>query len=227
MKAQWKEWSAKFAALQPREKYLVCGAVLAVILLGGQSLWVGPADVRLAVLRKQVMQDKTDIANLGPQVDVLRAKLTDPEAGTRKVLADTKAQLASIDTQLKDFDRLLVAPDRMSQLLQSVLLRHRGLQLVSLRTLPPVPAIQRAEAGDKPTGSDKAKPLDEANIYKHGIEIKVAGGYNDLMAYLAEMEQSRQRLLMGKMAWSVTKYPRVELTLTVYSLSLDKTWLVV
>jgi MSHA biogenesis protein MshJ len=65
------------------------------------------------------------------------------------------------------------------------------------------------------------------NIHKHGIEIRMAGNYLDLLAYVADLESLPQKLLWGNMALTVTAYPRSELTLTVYTLSLDPTWLVV
>ncbi len=65
------------------------------------------------------------------------------------------------------------------------------------------------------------------NIYKHGIEIKLAGGYGDLLAYVADLEASPQKLLWGGMRLTVKQFPVSELTLTVYTLSLDSIWLVV
>jgi MSHA biogenesis protein MshJ len=63
------------------------------------------------------------------------------------------------------------------------------------------------------------------NIYKHGIELKVAGSYSALLAYLSELEKESGRLLWGRMELSVEAYPRSILTLKVYTLSLTKDWL--
>ncbi len=229
MKEQWKALSVRFATLKAREKYLVCAAVLAVILFGGYGVWIEPAQTRKAVAEKQIAQYKADIADLGAQVAALQAQLKDPDAASRAAIAESQQRLADIDRQLNSFGKEIVPPEKMALLLQTLLSHHRGLELVSLRTLVPLPLIPAPadKAGAKPGEPGKATATGPGNIYKHGIEIKVAGDYQDLMNYLGDMESSSQRLLLGRMNLVVTKYPRVELTLTVYSLSLDRTWLVI
>lgn len=229
MKARWKAWNARFALLKQREKYLVSGAVLVAILLGGNSLWLEPAQLRKAMLEKQIAQDKADTAELTVQVAALQTQLKEPDAANRAAIADARQRLSETNGQLKEFDQVLVAPEQMPNLLRALLARHRGLELVSLKTLDPVPVIQHPadKTAAKPLDANKAAAADQGNIYQHGIVIKVAGSYQDLLNYVAEMETSAQRLLLGRMNLAVSKYPRVELTLTVYSLSLDRTWLVI
>lgn len=119
-------------------------------------------------------------------------------------------------------------PQRIPALLHTLLTRHRGLTLVSMTTLPPRSLIELP-----PAGKDGAKPLEDhaalpgGNLYKHGIEIKLAGGYQDLLAYVAELDASPQKLLRGGISLVVRQHPVSELTLTIYTLSLDTTWLVV
>lgn len=226
MNARWQALAARFAALQQREKVLVAAAVVLVAGFGSYLLWVEPAAVKAANLKKQIDQRKGDLNQLQAQVDTLRAGMRDPDAATKSALAEAKAALAATEQRLRAFDGTLVAPERVPQLLQSLLARHRGLALVSLETLAPTPLIALA-AGDKEAKSGQAALPTGSNIFKHGLEIKVAGGYHDLLAYVAELERSPQKLLWGGMELKVTAYPKSELTLTVYTLSLDSIWLVV
>lgn len=232
LKNQWAANSMRFAALQQREKYLVAGAIAVAILFVGYSLFIEPAMLRKSAASKMVDQYRSDLATLGPQVDVLRAQLKDPDAPLRTGIADVKKLMADLDRKLGDFDKVLVSSDKVPALLQSLMARHRGLELISLKTLPPQPVIRRdpqkpeAKAGTA-NGTQSAPPATEmANIYRHGIEIRVSGNYQDLLAYVSEIEQSPQKLLMGGMQLDAANYPRVELTLLVYTLSLDRTWLV-
>ena len=232
LQVQWQMYSARFAVLQPREKYLVVGAIAVAILFVGYSLAIEPAMLRKSVATKMVSQYRSDLATLGPQVEVLRAQLKDPDAPLRTGIADVKKQMADLDRKLGGFDKVLVSSDKVPALLQSLMSRHRGLDLVSLKTLPPQPVIQRnqqkqeAKAAVSGDGLSTQSAADMANIYRHGIEIKISGSYQDLLAYVSEIEQSPQRLLMGGMQLDATKYPHVELTLLVYTLSLDRAWLV-
>ena len=113
---------------------------------------------------------------------------------------------------------------------------------LSLKTLP-VTLVGAAIPGQKsdaaavtpaPTGVESGK--DEAQgassalsegIYQHGIEIRMAGSYNDLLNYLAELERMPQRLMWNSVSLTVEKYPRNIMVLRVYTLSLDRSWLTV
>lgn len=244
MKARLQALGAKFAALQQREKALIAVASVSVIGLGGYTLWAEPPMLRAAALRKQIAQQKTDMQNLQAQLVVMGTQVRDPDAPNRAALKEIKGRLDAVDRSLRGYENTLVAPERMPQLLQSLVSRHKGLELLSLETLPPQPLLApaakpeaKADAkAQEPKGADpkpaeaKAPAAPAAkgnNIHKHGIEIRMAGNYLDLLAYVAELDGLPQKLLWGAMSLEVTAYPRSELSLTVYTLSLDPTWMVV
>ncbi|HEX5686171.1 MAG TPA: hypothetical protein VFY73_19255 [Ideonella sp.] len=65
-----------------------------------------------------------------------------------------------------------------------------------------------------------------APLFRHGVEITVEGPYGDLMGYLSSLESlPGPRLLWGGVKLKVEKHPTVQLSLTVYTLSLDRAWL--
>lgn len=247
MKARWKTLAAKFAALQQREKVLVVAMAIAVVVMGGHNFGVEPTQQRAAVLKKQIDQQKTEMQTLQTQVTVLRAAVIDPDAANKAALAEARQKIAASDDGLRQFESKLVPPERVPQLLQSLFVRHPGLQLLSLETLPPSPLLappptegSEAAATGKasppaaaktPAGKAAAKKPPPAaenggNIHKHGIEIRMAGNYLDLLAYVAELERLPQKLLWGHMSLSTLAWPISELTLRVYTLSLDPVWMV-
>lgn len=58
------------------------------------------------------------------------------------------------------------------------------------------------------------------------MELTVEGSYADLMDYLSSLESlPGPKLLWGGVALKVERHPTVQLTLTVYTLSLDRAWL--
>lgn len=227
LKARWNEWASRFTALQQREKLMVAGAALFVILFGGYSFWVEPAQLQKARLEKTIAQQQSEQQQLQAQIAAL-AKGGDPDAPNRAILEQLHNELAMAEREIRGFDRVLVTPAQAPQLLQTLLARHRGLSLVSLTTLPPQPLVPPRPAKDDGKGAAKETPAAPgANIYKHGIEIKVAGGYHDLLAYVGELEGGPQKLLWGGMRLAVQQHPLSELTLTIYTLSLEETWLAV
>jgi MSHA biogenesis protein MshJ len=231
-KTQWNGWSARFAALQAREKHMVIGAVCVAILFGGYTLWIEPGKLQSARLRQTLIQQQTEQTQMVSQMQSLAGANQDPDAARRVQLQQLRDQLGQIDKELKGFDKTLVSPSQAPALLQTLLARHRGLSLVSLSTLAPQPLITPPEAkpakdGAKPVKEEAPPVMTKGNIYKHGLQIKLAGSYQDLMAYVTELENSPQKMLWGTMSLKVKTHPACELMLTVYTLSLDETWLVV
>ena len=220
----WKKWAERYGALSRREQLLIAVAAVTVVGFLLLALWVDPATRRVTALRTQISSQQSELATLRAQIDTLKARLHDPDAASRRAHAELQGRLTDIDRQIGSLDDKMVPPQRMGRLLQTVLAHHRGLSLVSLRSLSPEPLI--ALPADKGGGSREVAVPDE-NIYRHGLEIRVAGGYADLLAYVAELERAPQRLLWGGMALAVIEHPRSELTLTVYTLSRDKDWLAV
>ncbi|MGZ8270097.1 MAG: MSHA biogenesis protein MshJ, partial [Methylophilus sp.] len=62
-------------------------------------------------------------------------------------------------------------------------------------------------------------------IYRHGLELTLSGKYMALMRYTEDLEKLSQQVLWDKAVLKTKEYPVNELTITVYTLSLDKTWL--
>ena len=60
-----------------------------------------------------------------------------------------------------------------------------------------------------------------------GQVAKLEGSYQELTAYLERLEQAKPKLLWSSVSLSAEDHPRLVLTLTVYSLSLERAWLIV
>lgn len=240
MKQKWRALAARFDALARRERAMVA----AVLLLGGgflgYMLLVEPQLMRRASQAKRLAQAKGALAAIEAQLAATQAQLKDPDAANRAALQQQRKDMAEIDAKLRGFESSMVTPEKMQVFLESLLSKNRSLELLSLRTLPPTTLIERAEpkvdAGAAPAGEKKpdaktdgkAAPTPAApNIYKHGIEIRIAGSYNDLLKYLTDIERMPQRIIWNRVTLTAEKYPRSVLMLTVYPLSLDKQWLVI
>jgi len=227
MNAAWRKLSERFAALNNREKLLVAVAALAVAIFLPLSLWIDPPARHAAALRTQMAGQESELAALQAQIADLKGRLVDPDAANRRRLAELLAQLTKVDGEIGNLDEKLVPPQKMRQVLQTVLSRHRGLSLVSLRSVAPEPLLASLEDGKAGKEKSAVATRHQENLWRHGIEVRVAGSYADLLAYVVELERAPQRLLWGGMAFKVVVWPRSELTLTVYTLSRERDWLAV
>jgi MSHA biogenesis protein MshJ len=244
LSAQWTQLATKFAAISRRERAIVAGAVL----FGGGllifSLGVDPFLIKARSASRAELAAHAELAQQQAQVAALAAQSADPDAPGRRRLTQAKQDLAAVSQRLGSFEAGMVPPARMSEFLQGLLAGHRAIELLGLKTLPVTlvgaqVAVQKIEATGsavalitKDSAKDKvdaggAAPVSGDGIYQHGIEIKLAGSYNDLLNYLTELERMPQRVMWNSVSLTVEKYPRNVMVLRVYTLSLDRNWLIV
>lgn len=233
MKERWKQLSARFAALAPRERALLPGAVCFAILMLGYLLVVEPAYKERRSLQQRLAQDTNDLAIAQDQLTVLQAKLKNPDAELRAQLGALRQQARQADDQFKKLQSSLVPAQDMSDWLSGLLQAQRGLQLVGLRTLP-VTSVTELADGKKPVAPAVAASAPAADtstpdgwLYRHGVEITVRGSYPELVAYLQTLERMPRRVYWGELKLDAQQSPAVVMTLVVYTLSVDKTWWVI
>ena len=228
LKLQWALWVAKYTALTQRERAIVAAA----IVLGGGFLifnfGIDPFLLKARSASRAETSARAEVAQQSVVLAQLTAQNADPDAVNRGKLAQAKKDLAAISDRLARFEAGMVPPARMQAFLQGLLARGSAIEVIGLRTLPVTlvgaPAADKAEtaAKDKP-----AAPAADEGIYQHGIEIRLAGSYNALLNYLAELERMPQRVMWNSISVTVEKHPRNIMVLRVYTLSLDRNWLAV
>lgn len=231
MKALWLQLATRYDALSSRERWMVAAAVLGGIVLLGLMLVIEPAMQRAALAERASAEQRSQLAGLQAQMLALQSPGQDPDVAARAELDGLKKTLGELGSRISAMEGSLLPPERMPGLLEDLIGRSSGLRLLSLRTLPVSPVLdtpaakapEGGEVGDKP--ADTTPPA--AGLYKHGVEIRLEGGYQALAAYLARLEKSPQRLLWSNVSLSADKHPKLVLTLTVFTLSLDRTWLIV
>lgn len=210
---------------------MVFAVALLMLAAVGDLLFLDPAWAKQRLLAQRLEQQQKSLVAAQAQLRAATQKgVTDPDSANRAKLAGLRARLSQLDAEMQDLQKGLVEPSKMPGLLEEMMSRQRGLELVGLRTLP-VGAVSEKEYGQAPAASDAPTSASGAApgtlIYKHGIEITVKGKYLDLLEYLARLEKLSSRMYWGKAVLKVETYPKSTLTLTLYTLSLDKTWLVV
>jgi MSHA biogenesis protein MshJ len=62
-------------------------------------------------------------------------------------------------------------------------------------------------------------------LYRHGVEVTVRGNYLDMVDYMSALEAMPTRLFWGQAQLDVEEYPASRMTLTLYTLSLDRNWM--
>lgn len=229
LKQRVTELGARIDALTLRERGLLFAAAAAVIVFVGHTMVLGPIYRAQDLLRDQISQQRNNMIGLDGEITAkVQAYQVDPDAPARARLQAVQQETAALGDSLLAMEHGLVPPERMAPLLDTILRANGRLKLVSMRTLP-------AEGVGAPAGADKtapaaapardaaAKPADL--LYRHGVEVTVRGNYLDMVDYMSALEAMPTRLFWGRAQLDVEEYPASRLTLTLYTLSLDRKWM--
>ncbi len=220
IKERWNQLVAKVDGMSLRERALVFAAAAFGLVTLINTLFLDPLLAQQKRLSSQVVQQQEKMKEVQSQLAaMLQAKQADKDAPQRERIRQLRERIAQGDTYLKETQDKLVPPDKMAHLLGQVLAKNDGLQMVALNTLPVSSFIEPA-AGSAQSGASGGR-----QIYKHGVQITVRGSYADLTQYLQTLERLPTRMFWGMAKMNVVKYPQAELTLTLYTLSLDEIWL--
>jgi len=220
MRERWEQAIARVDGMSLRERALIFAAAAFAVISLINTLFLDPLLAEQKRLSSQVVQQQEKMKEIQAQLAaLLQAKQGDKDAPQRQRIAQLREQLAQGDAFLKETQDKLVPPEKMAQLLEQVLGKNTHLQLLALDTLPVALFIEPdADAAQKAVAVEK-------QIYKHGVQLTVRGSYADLLQYLRALEALPTQMFWGMAKMQVAKYPDAELTLTLYTLSMDKKWL--
>jgi MSHA biogenesis protein MshJ len=246
VKQLWQRYVQKVDSISLRERVMVFAALAALLIFVLDAALISPQLAKQKRLSREVAQRQGEIKKMQEQLQqAALARQANPDQAKRSQLEELRRRIAETEARLAEEQRKFVPPEQVGALLDQMLSRNKRLQLVDMRTLPvanladPAPAAAEAAkpaaAGAKPAAAEKsvaaktaAKPPSAGSqIYRHGVEITLSGNYLDLLAYLRDLEKLPTQLYWGKVDLSVTAPPQVTLKLSVYTLSLDLSWLVV
>ena len=236
MKARLAALAVRVDALTLRERGLLFGAAAALTVFIGHAAVLGPIYREQDLLRAQISQQTNNLMGLDGEITAkVQAYQADPDAPAREKLEAIRRETAALGDSLLAMEHGLVPPERMAPLMETILRANARLKLVSMRTLP-VESMSSlgatagaqaqanpAQAIAAPKAGEPAQPTEL--LYRHGVEVTVRGNYLDMVDYMSALEAMPTRLFWGRAELDVEEYPASRLTLTLYTLSLDRKWM--
>ncbi|MCJ2366412.1 type II secretion system protein M [Aeromonas dhakensis] len=208
LKAQWQVWADKLAALSQRERVLIM--LTGVVLVGSIATygWLDAAVVRLeqdrlALSSAQRDLEIMDLENQGKQARLAR----DPDQNVRTQLAGVDEEIGKLDAALKAQTVDLIQAHEMPEVLEALLSRSANLHMVALTSLAPEPLM----AGEQ-----------RINLFKHGIRLKLEGGYFDVYQYLKALEALPRHFYWKQFDYQVQEHPKAVVEMEIYTLSTSK-----
>lgn len=224
MKEQWQKILEKVDALALRERALLFVMMSVLVITPINMLLLDPLRTKQKTLSQQLKEKQTQIDALQTQLQGLAASSQiDPDVENRQRLNELRGKLKELEAPMETVQKSLVSPDKKVMLLEDLLVQNPRLRLVSLKTLPATSVLESKtiDAGKKGSPAVPSTSL----VYRHGVQLTIEGGYHDLLQYLVAMEKLPWRVVWGEANLRVDEYPKIVLTLTLYTLSLEKVWM--
>ena len=214
-----QRYADRLDAMSLRERVLIFLAAAVVIVAIADSALFDPISRRQKVNSQRIHQQEDEIHTMQGQVQAYaQARTGDDANAKRQRLEKRKLELAALDRELASRRSELVPPERMAKMLYEIVKRNPDIGLVSLRSLP---ATGLAQSLTAILGSGGLA------LYRHGIEITVSGSYLKMLAYVSQLERLPAKIMWGNMELQAAAYPAVTLKITLYTLSPEKTWLLI
>jgi len=223
---------ARIDALPVRERALLFTAAALLLLW----LWNAALLLPLSQQRTQTMEDisqtQNEITSAEQQAsDIEKRGIVDPDADNKARMAQLRTQIDEVRQQLVRDGSQLVPPEKMAEVLQTMILKSGKLSLVAINglgTSPLGPAVQSpadAQSGTTapPQGAAPAPPL--AAAYRHGLRLEFSGPYLDMLEYLQTLESLPWKFLWGAVEYEVSEYPKAKGIIVVYTVSLAPAWI--
>lgn len=205
----------KVDALSPRERVILFVLLLAGLWAVVDAFLLGPQDKSRHAEQERLRNAAAQIAAIQETL-ARRAEQIDPARAAQQRLDTARGTL---DTHIREAEgrqsRLVAAKD-MVRVLQGLLRNQPGLRLSRLETLAP-------EAVGLPA---KARPEDAA-LFRQGVRITLSGGYENLVRYMESLETLPLGFYWSRAELDASHHPEIELSLTLYTLSTERTWLTV
>lgn len=228
MKARWNQLATWVDARSLRERVLIFGAVAFVLIELINVLLLNPLLAQQRKISDEIVQKQEQIKSQHAQIqEWIEASKNDKNSPLRMQISQAYQQIAGGEAYLHSLRDRLVQPDQMAGLLQQILQKNGRLELVAMNTQPAQPLLSPSSpAADtaNPSSTESTKDVGQ-QVYAHRVTLTVRGSYAELLRYLQALEQMPYQMFWGEASMNATQYPAVDLTLTLFTLSLDKTWL--
>lgn len=224
-------WADKIDGLSLRERAAILICSLMVIYFVWNSILMQPLRVSEKRYAQQLQQSRAEVQKLNLQIEnIVSTGKHDPNEENKARLRALKAELSSIEKQVHESTSALISPGQMALMLETVLVKIKGLQLQKVKGLGSQPVVRKQNddgtakpEADAVASDSSSDPV--SNAYKHGLRIEFQGDYLSTLEYIRELENLEWGFFWESLDFRVNEYPNSSIGITVYTLSLDENWI--
>lgn len=205
MKQLWQRVAARIDELTLRQRAILFAMISLIVVVLANVILIEPLLIRQKRLLDAANRDQSQLRSVRAQIEsVLKDEQGDAKDPEQVALRELESRVAQAEKELARRKDAFVAPTRLPTLLKDLLGAGRSVRLEALKVLPGAPL----EGGPQ--------------LYRHGVELTLTGGYFELLQFLGELEKLPARLLWGPVELQAEKYPEIRLTVQVGTLSPER-----
>jgi MSHA biogenesis protein MshJ len=221
------ELARKLDALTLKERCLLVAAALLVLLYGWNLFYLEPLEAerrRLVGEQEALIEEISRFDQLTAEWAAAFSKDADVEANRR--LQALTVEKTAIDAEIAKRAGRMVSPEQMAGVLRDVILGMEGLEFVGLEGLP----VTRlgVPVGDGAANSPSAGAAAEDGLrsaWRHGVRLRFSGSYPAIATYLRQLETLPHGFFWDRLELDAKDHPRIDATLEIHTVSLDKGWI--
>ena len=209
-----KTVAQNFNVLTFRERCLFVITVIVSISVVWWYFYVEPIQTKTQILIEENNRISRDVQITRNAISDIRNKIA---AGVNQDKTQRLAQLELALEAVEDRLRLktieLIDPDKMFQLMTRLVYRESRLKLLSLKRREVKPAIAPSQ-----------EKQEEATIYRHVLEVKFSGKFQDILKYMQTLENLDWKLIWDEIEIITDEYPLITVKVVISTLSTRKEW---
>jgi MSHA biogenesis protein MshJ len=203
-------------ALTLRERLFILAAML--LIVGGlwEAILAAPLAAREAAATSNIEAARERLAQLDDAIALAAQGIGGGMSDDFERLQILRRRVAEGQESVRIFTSDLVDPAQMRFVLEDLIGRQGGLDLVSARNLEVLPLIEQAAetaGGDGPM------------LYQHGLVLELEGGYLEFLAYLDAVAKLPWQLYWSRLDLETIDYPKMRFVLELHTLSLEEEWI--
>lgn len=234
---QLNNFAEKIDGLTLRERTIVFVGIIAVIYILWDSVFMSPLSMHQKKIIAEINKKNAERVVLITHIqEIIKQDKEDPDAVSLARLKELRSKLIDVQAALETTTDNLVSPKEMPKVLETVLHKTGGLNLLGLRSLGVKPvdsdeeidmeANKTVEISKDESGIDKkltAGNID--NAYRHGLRIEITGNYLTALSYLKSLEELEWDFFWDNFELTVDEYPNANIAIEIFTLSLNQEWI--
>ena len=206
--------AARFNALSLRERFLFGTTILVVLSLGWWHFFAKPVMLETAMLVAENTKISAEVNQTRAEIKTIRNTIAAGINREKEVkLVQLTRALEAVEERLRLKTIELIDPEKMFQLMSQLIYRDSGLKLLSLKRREVKPAIALSE-----------KQQENADIYRHVLEVKFSGKFRDILIYMQSLEALDWKLIWDEIEIVSNEYPLITVKIVISTLSTRKEW---